>query len=131
MIVMTALLVRVKEVYNAIAALPEPNSIFEEISSWIEMTGGPYGGEYNTSDEIAGGVFANIASDWANFTFSPEIFMEADGYVFVVGNYTGVNKATGKSLQARVVHMWSRKAKGKLCFEQFADTALLRNAMQN
>ena len=125
---MKTLLEQVNDTYAAVGALPAQSPLFSNLT-WCEMKGGPYGGVYDTSDSILSGVFGRIQAQWDAFTFTPQDFLAAENAVTVVGNYTGVNKSTGKSLDARVVHLW-RIQNGALHFEQFADTKLIWDAME-
>ena len=127
---MDAFIEKVKEIYGAIAGLPADNAIFHDPAlnlTWIEMLGGPYGGKYKGFSEVLENVFNRIAAEWDEFMFAPAAFHETGETVTVEGNYTGKNKNTGKTVAARVIHLWKR-IDGKILFEQFTDTALFWEA---
>ena len=127
---MDALMKRVKEIYGAIAGLPEDNVIFHDLNlTWIEMSGGPYGGVYNNFSETLENVFKPLGAEWDDFKFTPANFFNAGDAVTVEGDYTGVNKKTGKKVHARVVHLW-KLLDGKIVFEQFTDTAAFWKVME-
>ena len=113
----------VNSIYDAIGALPEKNAILDNLV-WIEMKGGPYGGVYETWEEIVSNVFDKLGADWDEFKVVPGEFIQTKEAIAMVGNYTGISKKNKNALNARVIHLW-RKKDGKYIFEQFADTALL------
>ncbi|MER6497579.1 nuclear transport factor 2 family protein, partial [Streptomyces griseorubiginosus] len=49
--------------------------------------------------------------------------------VVVLARYTAVNKATGKPIDVRVAHHFVVRGGLIVRFEQFVDTALVRDAM--
>ena len=49
--------------------------------------------------------------------------------VVVLARYTAINKATGKPLNVRVAHHFTVRGGRIVRFEQFVDTALVRDAM--
>ena len=122
------LLEKVNQIYAAVAELPKPSPVFEDLT-WVEMAGGPYGGVYDSAQSIVGNVFSRLGSEWDDFKLNPDVFLESPGYVTVIGRYTGAFKETGKNIDARVVHLW-KEENGKIYFEQFTDTALFYEAMK-
>jgi uncharacterized protein len=98
-------------------------------TSWTEMAGFPYAGTYVGKDAILAGVFARIGEDWEGFSFTLERLLDAGNDVIGIGNYNGKCKSTNKNMIARVVHVWSMKDGKVEAFEQFADTALVNQAM--
>jgi hypothetical protein len=46
-----------------------------------------------------------------------------------IGTYSGTYRATGKSMRARVVHVWRLEGPQIVQFEQFTDTLLVHQAM--
>ena len=122
----------VTDIYGAIAGLPEDSELFHDPDldlTWIEMLGGPYGGVSRGFSEVRENVFSRIGVHWEDFKFTPANYFEADGAITVEGDYTGVNRETGKKLHARVVHLWKQTG-GKIVFEQFTDTAAFLKAME-
>jgi hypothetical protein len=71
---------------------------------------------------VLAGVFARIGAEWDGFSARPEEFLDAGDAVVVLGRYVGTYKATGRSLDAQMAHVW-RLAGGKVvAFHQFTDT---------
>ncbi|MDR1158206.1 MAG: hypothetical protein LBK75_07860 [Oscillospiraceae bacterium] len=114
----------VTAVYDAVASLPEIGKAFDNLI-WIEMAGGPYGGIYKSAQEIVENVFLPLNADWDHFQLAPQEFIETENTIIMLGNYKGINRKTGKELDARVAHVWKCDGE-KLIFEQFTDTALFR-----
>ena len=123
---------KVMDIYGAIAALPEDNDLFHDknaVSVWLEMAGGPYGGVSYSLGEARENAFNRIGMEWEDFKFTPSGFYETGDVITVEGNYEGVNRKTGKKINARVIHLW-KLAEGKVLMEQFTDTALFWKAME-
>jgi len=114
----------VNSLYQAIAGLPAISPVFDNLV-WTEMAGGPYGGVYNSTEEIIENVFSKINADWEDFALAPQEFVITDETIIMIGNYTGKSRKTGKALNARAVHIF-KKSGDKLLFEQCTDTALFR-----
>ncbi|MBW4717816.1 nuclear transport factor 2 family protein [Saccharothrix obliqua] len=97
-------------------------------ASWTEAAGSTYAGTYVGREAIVANVFQRIGAEWASFEASVAELFEAGDTVIALGAYTGVHRATGKSMTARFTHIW-RVADGHVTsFEQVADTALIRGA---
>jgi uncharacterized protein len=96
---------------------------------WTEMAGFPCAGTYVGREAIVGNVFAILGRDWEGFNFTLTELIDGGDTVVGVGDYKATNRTTGKTMQARVVHIW-RVVDGKVRrFEQFCDTHLVRQAM--
>lgn len=97
---------------------------------WTEMDGFPCAGTYVGPKAIVENVFMPLGTAWDDYTFTLERLLDAGNEAVAIGNYTARNKATGKAMNARVVHVWS-VADGKIRrFEQFTDTLRVAEAMQ-
>jgi ketosteroid isomerase-like protein len=97
-------------------------------TEWHEAEGAPQGGVYTGSEAILNGVFGPVAEQLADFKATPQEFLSAgEGRVLVVGSYTG--RGAGGELNARFAHLWTVIDGKATHFEQFADTALLRQAV--
>jgi ketosteroid isomerase-like protein len=91
---------------------------------WNEAEGHPYadGNPYRGPDAILGGVFARLGGEWDGFAAVPEEFLDAGDTVIVLGRYRGTAKATGRTLDAQLAHVW-RISDGKAArFQQYTDT---------
>ena len=89
---------------------------------WTEAKGFPYGGTYSGLDAIGKNVFHRLATEWTDYTFTPEGYVAEGDKIVAYGTYTAVNNTTGKPLKARVAHLW-KLIDGKIVrFEQFVDS---------
>jgi ketosteroid isomerase-like protein len=105
---------------------------FDASIEWREAEGNPYqpsGNAWVGPDAIMQNLFMKLGTEWDGFTVHPKEFHDAGDTVVVEGRYTGIHKATGKSLDAQVCHVF-RIRDGKLAsFQQFVDTAQLQDVM--
>ncbi|MRN66312.1 hypothetical protein BR10RB9215_C20932 [Brucella sp. 10RB9215] len=98
---------------------------------WTEMDGFPCAGTYVGPEAIVENVFAALGAVWDDYTFTLDRLLDAGSDVVAIGNYTARNKATGKAMDVRVVHVWG-VADGKIRrFEQFTDTLRVAEAMRD
>jgi ketosteroid isomerase-like protein len=98
--------------------------------AWTEMAGFPYAGTYHGPDEVVQNVLARIEEEWEDFRINADELLEAGDRVVMVGSYDATYRATGKRMQARVVHVW-RVQDGKIAeFEQFTDTLKVAEALE-
>ena len=91
---------------------------------WNEAENFPYADRnpYLGPEAVLTGVFARIGEEWDGFTVVPEDLLDAGNTVVVLGRYTGTYKATGRTLDAQLVHVW-RIEDGKVVrFQQYTDT---------
>lgn len=96
---------------------------------WTEMAGFPLGGTYYGPYGVTSHVMEQLAAEWDGWTVAPDEFIAQDERVIALCRYTARNKATGKPLNVRVAHAFT-VLHGKITmFEQFTDTALVREAM--
>ena len=99
---------------------------------WREAENNPYepsGQPWIGPDAIVNNLLVKLGTEWDDFTVNPKEFHDAGDTVVVEGRYTGTHKATGKSLDAQVTHVW-RLRNGKITsFQQYVDTAQLRDVM--
>jgi uncharacterized protein len=96
---------------------------------WTEMTGFPLAGTYRTPAGVTGGVMEALARDWDDWTAHDDRYVVDGENVIVLARYTARNKATGKALNSRVAHHFVVRGGLIVRFEQFVDTALVRDAM--
>ncbi len=106
-----------REVPTVLGAF-DPAIEWHEAENFLYAEGGPYVGP----GAILQGVFLRLATEWDGFAANPQQFFDAGETVIVTGRYSGVYKATGKKLDAQLVHFWTL-ADGKVtCFRQYTDT---------
>ena len=61
-------------------------------------------------------------TEWEGFAAKPEQFFDAGETIIVTGRYSGVYRATGKSIDAQFAHLWTVEAGKALRFQQYTDT---------
>ncbi|HSI48746.1 MAG TPA: nuclear transport factor 2 family protein [Ideonella sp.] len=99
--------------------------------AWTEMAGFPCAGTWIGPDQVVAQVFTVLGSAWEGYRFELEKLIDGGEQVVGVGTYSGTYRKTGKPMQARATHVW-RLASGKIVgFEQFTDTLLVAQAMQD
>lgn len=99
---------------------------------WHEAEGNPYrpsGEAWVGPDAVLNELFVKLGEEWDGFTVHPKTFLDAGDSVVVEGRYTGTYKATGKSLDAQVCHVWDVRDGAVTRFQQYVDTARLREVM--
>jgi ketosteroid isomerase-like protein len=96
---------------------------------WTEMAGFPCAGTYRGPEAVAENVFAALAAEWDGYTLKVDEVLDAGDTIVGIGTYSGTYKATGKSMRARVVHVWRLRDGEVVGFEQFTDTLKVREAM--
>lgn len=96
---------------------------------WTEMAGFPLAGTYRTPEGVTVGVMAQLAREWDGWTAHDDTYVSDDESVVVLARYTAVHKTTGNPLNVRVAHHFTVRGGQIVRFEQFTDTALVRDAM--
>ena len=95
---------------------------------WTEAKGFPYGGTYRGMDAINKNVFHRLATEWTDYTFTPEGYIAEGESVVAYGTYTAVNNITSKPMAARVAHLWKLKDGKIASFEQFVDSQAVNDS---
>jgi ketosteroid isomerase-like protein len=93
------------------------------------MAGFPLAGTYRTPERVTAGVMEALARDWDDWTAHDDTYITDGENVVVLARYTAVNKATGKQVSVRAAHHFTARGGQIVRFEQFADTAQVRDAM--
>ena len=96
---------------------------------WTEMAGFPLAGTYRTPSGVTSGVMERLARDWDDWTAHDDTYITDGENVVVLARYTAVNKTTGKEINVRVAHHFIVRGGQIVRFEQFTDTAKVRDAM--
>lgn len=99
-------------------------------TEWTEMAGFPCAGTYVGREAIVANVFEALGAQFDNYTFKLDRLLDVGADVVGIGTYTATAKSTGKSFQARVVHVWTVSAGTIQRFEQFTDTLLVANSLR-
>ncbi|MFD9685555.1 nuclear transport factor 2 family protein [Kitasatospora sp. NPDC059146] len=95
---------------------------------WTEMAGFPLAGTYRTPKGVTANVMERLAAEWDNWTAHDDLYVVDGENVVVLARYTAVHKATGRPLAVRVAHHFVVRGGRIVRFEQFTDTALVRDA---
>ena len=98
--------------------------------NWTEAKGFPYAGTYIGLENVTKNVFNRLATEWIDYKFTPEDYLESNDKVVAYGTYTGTYKITGKSFSARVAHLWKLKDGKIISFEQFVDSQVVNDAIK-
>lgn len=97
---------------------------------WTEMAGFPCAGTYVGPEQVVEGVFKVLGAEWEGFGHTLETLIDGGDRVVALGTYTGTCRRTGKSMRARVAHVWQVAGGSIVGFEQFTDTLLVAEAMR-
>ncbi|WIX91370.1 nuclear transport factor 2 family protein [Amycolatopsis sp. DG1A-15b] len=95
---------------------------------WTEMAGFPLAGTYRTPEGVTSGVMEKLAQDWDGWAAHDDTYVVDGENVVVLARYTATHQATGKPLNVRVAHHFTVRGGLIVRFEQFTDTALVRDA---
>jgi ketosteroid isomerase-like protein len=95
---------------------------------WTEMAGFPLAGTYRTAEEVTTNVMEKLASEWEDWTAHDDTYVVDGEDVVVLARYTARHQATRKPLDVRVAHHFVVRDGPIVRFEQFVDTALVRDA---
>ena len=95
---------------------------------WTEMAGFPLAGTYRTPEGVTTNVMEQLGSEWDDWTAHDDTYVIDGDNVVVLARYTARHRATGKPLAARVAHHFVVRGGLIVRFEQFVDTALVRDA---
>ena len=99
---------------------------------WYQAEGNPYmpsGEAFVGPDAVLNKLFMKLGAEWDGFTVHPKSFHGAGDSVIVEARYSGTYKATGKSIDAQVCHVWDVKDGKVTRFQQYVDTAKIQDAM--
>ena len=96
---------------------------------WTEMAGFPCAGTWIGPQAIIENVFTVLGREWQDYRFELDAVIDGGGQVVATGSYHGTYRATGKTMQARVAHVWTLEDGKVVAFEQFTDTLVVNQAM--
>jgi len=100
--------------------------------TWHQAESNPYrpsGEAWVGPDAVLNNLFMKLGGEWDGFAVHPTLFHGAGDSVIVEGRYSGTYKATSKSTDMQFCHVWDVKD-GKITrFQQYVDTAKLRDVM--
>ena len=124
----------VKDLYEAFGQGNIP-AVLEAMSPdirWHQAENNPYmptGEPFVGPEAILNQLFARLGEEWDGFTVHPKAYHVAGESVIVEARYTGTFKATGKSMDAQVCHVWDLKDGKVVRYQQYLDTAKIRDVM--
>lgn len=110
--------------------LPAMMAEMAEDVQWTEMAGFPCAGTHVGSAQVIERVFKVLGRDWQDYAFRLERLVDGGNTIVGIGDYSGTCRATGRAMQARVVHVWQVEGGLVRRFEQFTDTLLVDRAMR-
>lgn len=96
---------------------------------WTEMAGFPCAGTHVGAQQVIEKVFKALGAAWDDYAFRLERLVDGGDTIVGIGDYSGIYRGTGKSMHARVVHVWQLEGGKVRRFEQFTDTLLVAHAM--
>jgi ketosteroid isomerase-like protein len=96
--------------------------------TWAEMESFAPAAVYVGPDAVRDEIFARIGSQWDGFGLAVDHLVADRDTVVGIGTYSGTNKETGKSFEARVVHVFRVRDGMIVAFEQFTDTLAIAAA---
>lgn len=118
----------VRAFYDRLAAGDAPGALglMAPDVEWITMW--HYRVEGRGPAAVAEGLFEPLMAEWASFSLAPTEFIAEGETVVSLGDFRGVHRATGKTVEARYAHVWTLKA-GKIArFRQYIDTLAVAEA---
>ena len=95
---------------------------------WTEMAGFPLAGTYRTPKAVTSNVMEVLSRGWEDWVAHDDRYVVDGENVVVLARYTACNKTTSKLLNVRVAHHFVVRGGLIVRFEQFVDTALVRDA---
>ncbi|MEO8097044.1 MAG: nuclear transport factor 2 family protein [Acidobacteriota bacterium] len=103
----------------------DPKIEWNEAENFVYADHSPYLG----TDDLLNGLFMRLMTEWEGFKALPEKFIGSGDTVAVTGRYQGTFRATGKPMNAQMVHVFTL-AEGKIVrFQQYTDTAQFRDVV--
>lgn len=85
---------------------------------------------YTSPAAVAEGVFGRLVEHWEDYEAPVSTILEAeDDSVVALGRSKGVNRTTGKHMDAQFVHVWKVKEGKIVGFQQYIDTLQVNQAM--
>ena len=105
---------------------------FHGDAEWRLAQGHPYspdGDAWIGPEEIKRKFFMRAHHDWEGFTVVPERWHDGSETVVLECRYAGVYRPTGKRLDAQACHVWTVRDGKVQRFQQFINTAHLRDVM--
>jgi ketosteroid isomerase-like protein len=96
-----------------------------EAENFIYADRNPYVGPQAVLD----GVFMRLGAEWDGFSATAEQIVASGDTVIALGRYRGTYKATGRPVNAQLVHVFTLKDGKIIRFQQYTDTAQFRDVV--
>lgn len=122
----------VRALYEAFGRgdIPAAVAMWHPQITWTEPEGATgVAGTHIGAQAVLDGVFSDITTTWTGFTVTPDEYLDAGEAVVVLGHFSGVHNATGKSFRARFAHIVRVRDGLVTAFEAVADTKVVDDAM--
>ena len=100
---------------------------------WHQAESNPYmpsGEAWVGPDAVLNNLFMKLGAEWDGFSVHPKAFHSAGDSIIVEARYSGTYKATGKSMDMQVCHVWDVRDGKVTRFQQYVDTAKLQDVME-
>ena len=120
--------VRRQYIASAVGDLAALRATLAPDVEWPEMAGFPLAGTYRTPEAVTSNIMEALSRGWENWVAHDDRYVVDGENVVVLARYTARNKATSKLLNVRVAHHFVVRGGLIVRFEQFVDTALVRDA---
>jgi ketosteroid isomerase-like protein len=122
----------VRDFYAALnrADAPAVLSLMTDDVRWTETPRFPYySGTWVGPQQVLDRLLIPASNDWDGFGVTVDRYIAEGTSVVALGFYHGVNRASGKALNAPLAHVWSVDAGRIASFTQYTDTAMVLEAM--
>jgi len=110
--------------------LPGGLALVAQDCTWTEMESFAPAAVYVGPDAVRDEIFARIGSQWDGFGLAVDQVLGQGETVVGIGTYSGTYKETGRSFEARVVHVFGVRDGKIVSFEQFTDTLAIAQAKE-
>lgn len=97
---------------------------------WDITPGFPFGGVYHGYDSMMNDFFGSLLPGFESFGAKAEEYFATGDNVFVLGHYHGQTK-TGKTVDARFIHLWTVRDGQLAHLRQAADSHVLQLALNS
>ena len=105
--------------------------IFDPEIVWIQNAGFPGGGTHIGAEIVLKDVFKPFRVEWESWEAIVTQWLDAGESVVALGEYRGVNKATGKSMRSAFAHVYWIQDRRIVRFQQYTDTLMVARAMNH
>lgn len=123
----------IEQIYQDFARgdVPAVLALLDGEVQWYEAEGNPWwqGQPAVGPEQVVAQVFARVAAEYDDFTIRLVRTVGCGDTVLAEARYAGVGKATGLTLDAQVAHVWDLRDGKVVRFQQYVDTAQLRQVL--